>query len=58
MNILCGYGCSTTELNYVGEGMKSKMVEFADFIDMLFWDIFERMAKNPLIMLHPPFFNM
>ena len=57
MNILCGVGCSTKELNYVGEGMKNRTVELADFVDIIFWDIFDRMAKNPLIFLHAPLFR-
>ena len=58
MNILCGEGCSTRELDYVGEGMKHKPLELADFVDALFWDAMGRMASNPLILLYPPFYAM
>ena len=56
MNILCGKGQSTKELDYIGEGMVTSKVQLADFVDKLFWDIFARIAANPLIMFYPNFF--
>lgn len=53
MNILCGKGQSTRELDYVGPGMKTEKVELAMFVDKIFWDIFDRMEKNPLILMMP-----
>ena len=37
--------------------MVTSKVQLADFVEKLFWDIFARIAANPLIMIYPNFFN-
>ena len=36
--------------------MKVEKIQLADFVDKIFWDIFGRIAANPLIMFYPNFF--
>jgi hypothetical protein len=36
--------------------MVTSKVQLADFVDKLFWDIFARIAANPLILFYPNFF--
>ena len=52
MNILCGKGQSTKELDYAGPEGTIKL-QLADFIDKIFLDIIDRVAANPLIMMMP-----
>jgi len=57
MNILCGKDQSTKELDYMGPGMKTERMELAIFVEKIFWDIFERLEKNPLIIMMPELFK-
>ena len=56
MNILCGPNQSTREIDYVGPGMEMQKVELAKYVDRIFEDIFDRMKKNPLLIVFPNLF--
>ena len=36
--------------------MVTKQEQLADFVENIFWDIFSRIAANPLIIVNPNFF--
>ena len=36
--------------------MVTKQEQLADFVENIFWDIFARIASNPLIIVNPNFF--
>ena len=36
--------------------MVVQKVELAEYVDKIFWDIFDRMAKNPLMLAFPNLF--
>jgi hypothetical protein len=57
MNILCGHGQSTKELDYSGPGMKVEKIQLANFVDKIFWDLFERLSRNPLVIFNPSLFK-
>ena len=56
MNILCGKGVSTKELDYEGPNGTEKM-QLALFVDKIFIDGNKRMEENPLLLMIPWLFD-
>lgn len=56
MDIMLGMGQGAVVLKYVGPGMKVEDMQLAEFIDKVFWDVFDRLAANPAIILFPSMF--
>ena len=56
LNVLLGEGKSSTELKYFAEGMKEEKLQLSHYIDKIILDVWDRIAKNPLILVCPSLF--
>ena len=56
MNILCGKGQSIVKLDYTKPDMKVEKTQLADFVELIYWDMMERIS-SPLNLISPDLCN-